>query len=137
MIMSIDDSASGTMYWGYRRQSAYARWTETLPLTMSEERRFFSSVWSSERMPIVTLSKSMSSAALGAWCPTFPSAAGFIACGPRWIGAIACGPRCTGADCLCALLCADRCGREFIFFGYECFGYGLAILVATAARRGD
>src|SRR6476619_546606 len=88
-------------------------------------------------MPIVTLSKSMSSAAFGAWCPTFPSDAGFIACGPRWIGAIAWGPRCTGADCLCALLCADRCGREFIVFGYECFGYGLAILVATAARRVD
>src|SRR5687768_4603373 len=44
MIMSIDDSASGTMYWGYRRQSAYARCTATLPLMMSDASRFFSSV---------------------------------------------------------------------------------------------
>src|SRR5882757_7666951 len=82
---------------------------------MSEERRFFSSVWSSERMPIVTLSKSMSSAALGAWC-WLPMLAGFIACGPRWIGEIACGPRCTGGSCLCALVGADRCGLGLIYF---------------------
>src|SRR3954464_3571667 len=66
MIMSIDDSASGTMYWGYRRQSAYARWTETLPLTMSEERRVLSSAGGSERMPIGTSSKSTSRAGGGA-----------------------------------------------------------------------
>src|SRR5438552_18797333 len=83
---------------------------------MSEERRFLSSVWSSERMPIETLSKSMSRAAFGAWW-VVPNVAEDIACGPRWIGAIACGPRCTGATCLCALVCADRCGRVLIFFG--------------------
>src|SRR5437763_1449016 len=55
---------------------------------MSEERRFFSSVWRSERMPIVTLSKSMSRAAFGAWWEV-ANAAGDIAWGPRCIGAIA------------------------------------------------
>ena len=39
-------------------------------------------------MPIVTLSKSMSSAALGAWW-VVPNAAEDIARGPRWIGAAA------------------------------------------------
>src|SRR5439155_20295394 len=107
----------------------------TLPLTMSEERRFFSSVWSSERMPIVTLSKSMSRAAFGAWW-VVPNVAEDIACGPRWIGAIACGPRCTGATCLCALVCADRCGRELIFLGITCARLRACdSLCATAARR--
>src|SRR5207237_1500895 len=86
---------------------------------MSEERRFFSSVWRSERMPIVTLSKSMSRAAFGAWWE-LASADWDIACGPRCIGAIACGPRCTGATCRCALDGADRCGRELIFCGISC-----------------
>src|SRR5438067_12483610 len=134
-IRSIDDSERGTMYCGYRRQSAYARCTDTLPLTMSEERRFFSSVWRSERMPIVTLSKSMSRAAFGEWWE-LASAADDIACGPRWIGAIACGPRCTGATCLCALVCADRCGRELIFLGITCARLRACdSLCATAARR--
>src|SRR5205814_3369936 len=88
---------------------------------MSEERRFFSSVWSSERMPIVTLSKSMSSAALGAWWTwLLNDDAWETACGPRWIGAIACGPRCTGPTCRCALDGADGCGREIIFLGITC-----------------
>src|SRR6266550_8173035 len=66
-------------------------------------------------MPIVTLSKSMSSAALGAWWG-LDNAVGDIACGPRCTGAIACGPRCTGATCRCAAGDADRWGRELIFF---------------------
>src|SRR5437762_5044082 len=106
---------------------------------MSEERRFFSSVWSSERMPIVTLSKSMSSAALGAWWTWLLSDDAWeTACGPRWIGAIACGPRCTGPTCRCALDGADRCGRELIFFGnYLCEAACLRFFAATAARRMD
>src|SRR5207302_8716880 len=112
-IRSIDDSERGTMYCGYRRQSAYARCTDTLPLTMSEERRFFSSVWRSERMPIVTLSKSMSRAAFGAWDPA--NAVWDIACGPRYTGAIGCDPRCTGATCRCAPDGADRCDLVLIF----------------------
>src|SRR6266566_4270076 len=71
-------------------------------------------------MPIVTLSKSMSSAALGAWWG-LDNAVGDIACGPRCTGAIACGPRCTGATCRCAAGDADRWGRELIFFlGITC-----------------
>src|ERR1700682_2951823 len=85
-------------------------------------------------MPIVTLSKSMSSAALGAWWG-LDNAVGDIACGPRCTGAIACGPRCTGATCRCAAG-ADRCGRELIFFGnYLCEAACLRLFAATAARR--
>src|ERR1035437_10305761 len=60
-------------------------------------------------MPIVTLSKSMSSAALGAWSG--------LACA---VVALACGPRCTGATWRCAAGDADRCGRELIFLGITC-----------------
>src|SRR6266699_1695943 len=102
---------------------------------MSEERRFFSSVCSSERMTIVTLSKSMSSAALGALLG-LDNAVGDIACGPRCTWTIACGPRCTGATCRCAAGDADRWGRELIFFGnYLCEAACLRIFAATAARR--
>src|SRR6185369_17949429 len=48
-IKSIDASDSGTMYCGYRRHSAYARRTETLPLMIDEERRLWSSFPSSDR----------------------------------------------------------------------------------------
>ena len=65
-MRSIDASVRGTMYCGYRRQSAYARRTATLPLMMSDERSVLSSCCRSDRMPMVTLSKSMSIAALGA-----------------------------------------------------------------------
>src|SRR6266404_6924820 len=86
-------------------------------------------------MPIVTLSKSMSSAALGAWWG-LDNAVGDIACGPRCTGAIACGPRRTGATCRCAAGDADRWGRELIFFGnYLCEAACLRIFAATAARR--
>src|SRR5450759_5021871 len=102
---------------------------------MSAERRFLSSVCSSERMPIVTLSKSMSSAALGAWWGLACVVAD-IACGPRCTGALACGPRCTGATWRCAAGDADRCGRELIFFGnYLCEAACLRLFAATAARR--
>src|SRR2546423_9370839 len=100
-IKSIEDSVRGTTYCGYRRQSAYARCTATFPFTISEERRFLSSVWRSERMPSVTLSKSISRQAFGAWW------------GPaNAVWDIACGPRCIGATCRCALCTgADRWGR--------------------------
>src|ERR1019366_10137894 len=56
---------------------------------MSEERRLRSSVWRSERIPIVTLSKSMRSAAFGAWTTAGPlRLEGVMAWGPRWSGAI-------------------------------------------------
>src|SRR5450756_2488128 len=86
-------------------------------------------------MPIVTLSKSMSSAALGAWSG-LACAEAVIACGPRCTGALACGPRCTGATWRCAAGDADRCGRELIFFGnYLCEAACLRLFAATAARR--
>src|SRR5712672_1667791 len=101
---------------------------------MSEERRFLSSVWSSDRMPIVTLSKSMSSAALGAWWG-LASAVEDIACGPRCTGAFACGPRCTGATWRCAAGAADRCGRVIFFGNYLCEAACPRLFAATAARR--
>src|SRR3984893_15454756 len=86
-------------------------------------------------MPIVTLSKSMSRAAFGAWWG-LDNAVGDIACWPRCTGAIAWGPRCTGATCRCAAGDADRCGRELIFFGnYLCEAACLRLFAATAARR--
>src|SRR4029077_1860710 len=98
------------------------------------ERRFLSSVWSSERMPIVTLSKSMSNAALGAWWG-LASAVEDIACGPRCTGAFACGPRCTGATWRCAAGAADRCGRVIFFGNYLCEAACPRLFAATAARR--
>src|ERR1700709_396162 len=85
-------------------------------------------------MPIVTLSKSMSKAALGAWWLVCAEAV--MACGPRCIGAFACGPRCTGATWRCAAGDADRWGRELIFFGnYLCEAACPRLFAATAARR--
>src|SRR5438128_11003798 len=103
---------------------------------MSEERRFFSSVWRSERMPIVTLSKSMSRAAFRAWEPA--NAVWDIACGPRYTGAIGCDPRCIGATCRCAPDGADRCDLELIFCGISCARLRACVaflVAATAARR--
>src|SRR2546423_4553780 len=68
-------------------------------------------------MPIVTLSKSMSSAAFGAWWVPC-DCAGDIAWGPRWIGFIACGPRWTGGlgRCPPEEWDGDRCCRVLIFW---------------------
>src|SRR5215471_15329309 len=87
-IRSMDASESGTMYCGYRRQSAYARWTATFPLMISDESRLRSSLPRSERIPIVTLSKSMRSAALGACIGVEYCGAAVMACGPRWMSAV-------------------------------------------------
>src|SRR5687768_17690322 len=59
---------------------------------MSEESRLRSSFPRSERIPIVTLSKSMRRAALGAWAEkvAWIGAADIVcACGPRWMGVAA------------------------------------------------
>src|SRR5215467_13472114 len=56
---------------------------------ISEERRLRSSFPRSERIPIVTLSKSMRSAALGACIGAETcGAATDMACGPRWMRAV-------------------------------------------------
>src|SRR5690349_5593366 len=112
-MRSIDASDSGTMYCGYRRQSAYARWTATLPLMMSDERSVRSSFPRSERTPIVTLSKSMSSAALGAWTN---------GAAREWLTAIAPGPRWMRAPCVrdAGLEAGLRGWRPFMNFSAGC-----------------
>src|SRR6185437_13884165 len=74
---------------------------------MSDERRLRSSFPRSERMPIVTLSKSMRSAAFGAWIGVAAWATIVIACGPRWIRA----PWDRVGVCVCREFMQDSAGQ--------------------------
>ena len=61
-------------------------------------------------MPIVTLSKSMRSAAFGAWAAAPALAVGDVACGPRWMGAM-CARAGTLRMCRCGI-CSWRSRRS-------------------------
>src|SRR4051812_23760454 len=75
---------------------------------MSDESNVWSSFWSSDRIPIVTLSKSIRSAALGAWTGVAtPTCWRLSACGPRWTRAF----------------CARGAGRVFREFIQDLCGH--------------